>query len=72
MGQCRRAVAEFGLAERVILHGGRPPVSVRERMAAASVLLQHSVTAANGDTEGLGISILRGNDERYGSDLKAK
>jgi colanic acid/amylovoran biosynthesis glycosyltransferase len=58
MDRCRKEVRDLGLAERVVLHGARSHAFVRERMQVASVFAQHSVTASNGDTEGLGVAIL--------------
>lgn len=55
---CERAVAEHGLGEAVVFHGFQPPAAVAELMARAAVFAQHSVTAANGDMESLGVSLL--------------
>lgn len=55
--EAERLVADLGLTGRVILAGRRPHDEVRERLAATAVFLQHSVTGADGDTEGLPTSI---------------
>jgi glycosyltransferase involved in cell wall biosynthesis len=47
----------LGLGGRVIFHGLREHAFVRERLARAAVFLQHSVTAEDGNTEGLPTSI---------------
>ncbi len=47
----------LGLGERVIFHGQENHDSVRRRMAAAAIFLQHSVTDAAGNAEGLPTSI---------------
>lgn len=51
-------VQAMGITEKVSLEGFLPNHAVRERLRSASVFLQHSVTAANGDEEGLPVSIL--------------
>lgn len=55
---CRQLVEQAGLQERITLHGECAHEVVHRKMAQAAVFVQHSVTAANGDTEGLGVSIL--------------
>jgi colanic acid/amylovoran biosynthesis glycosyltransferase len=49
---CRARIAEHGLGERVRLLGGRDHDFVAARMSAAAIYTQHSVTAADGNTEG--------------------
>ncbi|WP_246100791.1 glycosyltransferase [Palleronia caenipelagi] len=44
---------ELGAADRITLPGALPHDEVRAALAGAELFLQHSVTAANGDTEGL-------------------
>lgn len=58
MAHCRVLVAGHGLEDRIILHGAQPHAVVNDLMAEASIFLQHSVTARNGDTEGLPVAIL--------------
>jgi glycosyltransferase involved in cell wall biosynthesis len=53
----RRLAAELGVADRVIFHGLQNHVVVREKMARAAMFLQHSVTDADGNEEGLPIAI---------------
>lgn len=60
LASCRRLAATLGIAERVAFAGACPHATVRARMAAASVLLQHSVTDASGETEGLPSAIQEG------------
>ncbi len=50
-------VAELGLGERVRFLGRLPHEAVRDHLARASVYLQHSVTAPDGNEEGLPTSI---------------
>ncbi len=47
----------LGLGQRVIFHGQEGHDSVRRRMAEAAIFLQHSVTDAEGNAEGLPTSI---------------
>lgn len=58
MDRCRGEVHVRGLTGRVVLHGARSHGFVKQRMRAATVFAQHSVTASNGDTEGLPVAIL--------------
>jgi len=53
--QCVRA---FGLESHVTLHGARPNEVVQAMMKEADLFIQHSVTDANGDEEGLPVAIL--------------
>jgi colanic acid/amylovoran biosynthesis glycosyltransferase len=46
-------VAELGLGDRVTLHGRHQQAKVREGMAESDVLVAASVTAADGDEEGI-------------------
>lgn len=46
-------LAELGLEASVTLHGPQPHEVVREKMAVAGILIQHSVVAQSGDAEGL-------------------
>lgn len=50
---CRALVERAGMSDRIIFHGRQPHDFVRARMAAAEVFVQHSVTAADGEAEGL-------------------
>jgi colanic acid/amylovoran biosynthesis glycosyltransferase len=58
MGQCRGLAQELGLNERIRFHGWQPSEFVAALMGEASLFVQHSVTAANGDSEGLPVAIL--------------
>lgn len=48
----------LGLADRVAFLGPRPSEAVRRRLAEADVFLLPSVTAANGDAEGVPVSLM--------------
>lgn len=51
-------VSKAGLEHQIRLLGVQPHDVVRRKMAEASFFLQHSVTASNGDTEGLPVAIM--------------
>ena len=53
----RTEAARLGVADRVHFLGLQPHGVVREKMARAAVFLQHSVTDAEGNEEGLPIAI---------------
>lgn len=50
-------VAEAGAEAQVTFHGAQPHEAVREKLASTEFFLQHSITAANGNTEGLPTAI---------------
>ena len=54
---CQDRAARSDHADRIVFHGARPHEFVRDRLAVAEIFVQHSVTARNGDTEGLPTSI---------------
>jgi glycosyltransferase involved in cell wall biosynthesis len=56
--RCHNLIADLGLSDRVRMHGAQDVDFVVRLMEEAYLFVQHSVTARDGDTEGLGISIL--------------
>jgi glycosyltransferase involved in cell wall biosynthesis len=56
--RCRELVAERGLSERAHLHGAQSHEAVVRLMREAAIFVQHSVTAADGDIEGMPVAIL--------------
>ncbi|MEM9354942.1 MAG: glycosyltransferase [Pseudomonadota bacterium] len=56
--RCEVLARRLGVAERVLFRGPQPNSEVQAAMRRASVFMQHSVVAPNGDTEGLPVSIL--------------
>ncbi|WP_417264329.1 glycosyltransferase [Celeribacter sp.] len=54
---CRALTSAAGMEDRVTFTGALPHEKVCDLMARTSILLQHSVTAKNGNTEGLPTSI---------------
>lgn len=57
-GECERLIHRHNLQASVTMHGAQPPEFVRAHLEKAAIFVQHSVTARNGDTEGLGVSLL--------------
>ena len=57
LADARRLAAERGLSDRIAFPGTQPHAVVREKQARAAVFLQHSVTDADGNEEGLPIAI---------------
>jgi colanic acid/amylovoran biosynthesis glycosyltransferase len=58
MGRCRGLARDLGVSERVRFHGWQPNEFVASLMRESSLFVQHSITAANGDTEGMPVAIL--------------
>jgi colanic acid/amylovoran biosynthesis glycosyltransferase len=56
-GAAEAHARKLGLEGRVLFHGLKDHAFVREKIGRAQVFLQHSVTAADGNTEGLPTSI---------------
>jgi len=54
---CRALAAELGAEGRVTFHGSQPHEFVRDKLASAQFFLQHSITAKDGNTEGLPTAI---------------
>ena len=57
LAKCKTLVAKAGKTHQVAFHGRKPHRFVCERMGAAEVFVQHSLTARNGEAEGLPSSI---------------
>jgi len=55
---CKDLVQSLGIQKNVVFHGSQPHSFVKDRLSRAKLFLQHSVTAPDGDTEGLGVSLL--------------
>lgn len=53
----RALVAEAAAEAKVTFHGAQPHDMVRQKLANTEFFLQHSITAANGNTEGLPTAI---------------
>lgn len=53
LNHCKKIVARAGKTQQCIFHGQRDHRFIAERMGAAELFVQHSVTAKNGEAEGL-------------------
>lgn len=58
LASCRTLVKNLGMEGNIIFHGGMSHDFVRAKMTSAQLFLQHSVTAENGDVEGLPVVVL--------------
>ncbi len=58
LASCKKLAGELRLDGKVRFLGTQPPDVVSQRLAEASLFVQHSVTAADGDTEGLPVAIM--------------
>jgi glycosyltransferase involved in cell wall biosynthesis len=56
--QCRALISALSLEDRIRMHGVQGREFVARLMQQGSLFVQHSVTAENGDTEGLPVTIL--------------
>ena len=55
---CKELVQALDIEDQVIFHGSKPHDFVKEKMKRATLFLQHSVTAPDGDMEGLAVALL--------------
>ncbi|GGG60607.1 colanic acid biosynthesis glycosyltransferase WcaL [Salipiger pallidus] len=55
--ECRSMAADLGVADQVTFTGALPHDEVRQHLQRTETFLQHSVTAQNGNTEGLPTAI---------------
>ena len=55
---CKELIKNLYLEEKITLHGVKTHKFVKERLSVASIFVQHSITAKNGDTESQGVSLL--------------
>ena len=53
----RSLAEELGVSEKIRFHGAQPHHTVRDRLMSTQFFLQHSVTARDGNTEGLPTAI---------------
>jgi len=58
LNKCRALADQAGLDGSASFRGAQDHSVVKQEMARAAVFVQHSVTAADGDTEGLPVAIL--------------
>lgn len=57
LAPCKALAAELGVADQITFTGALPHDAVRARLGTTETFLQHSVTAKNGNTEGLPTAI---------------
>lgn len=57
-GELEALARDLGVADRVAFLGGQPPEAVRRLLAESHVLVAPSVTAADGDMEGLPVVLM--------------
>lgn len=57
LANCRMLVSKAGRSHQVVFHGQKPHQFISERLGAAEIFIQHSITAKNGEAEGLPSSI---------------
>ena len=55
---CQDVAAALGLSDAVTFLGAQPHAQVQEEMRRARAFVQHSVTAADGDSEGTPVAVL--------------
>jgi len=58
LARCRAIAKKLGLEDSVVFHGACDHSFVKDKLAQASIFVQHSVRAKNGDMESQGISLL--------------
>ena len=58
LGVCRDLTAALGIGHAVTFLGAQPHEAVAREMRQARALVQHSVTASNGDSEGTPVAVL--------------
>ena len=58
LGVCRDLAAALGIEDAITFLGAQPHDIVARQMRQARAFVQHSVTASNGDREGMPVSIL--------------
>ena len=58
LGVCRDLAAALGIEHAVTFLGAQPHEIVEQEMRQARALVQHSVTASNGDSEGTPVAVL--------------
>ncbi|HEX8887585.1 MAG TPA: glycosyltransferase [Pyrinomonadaceae bacterium] len=58
LDECRELVKELKIEDAVTFMGAQPPEVVEDEMRSARAFVQHSVEAANGDSEGTPLGVL--------------
>ena len=55
---CEGVINQHGISGSVKLHGAQSAVYIRKILAGSDIFVQHSITAADGDVESFGISLV--------------
>lgn len=58
MDEAKSVAEKFGASDQITFHGEQPHAFVKELIQTCNIFLQHSVTAENGNVEGLPVAIL--------------
>jgi len=56
--RCQALSSELGLGSRIVFTGPQEPSEIRSLLLASDAFLHHSITASDGDQEGIPISIM--------------
>jgi glycosyltransferase involved in cell wall biosynthesis len=56
--ECRRSAQALGIEQSVTFLGTQPPAVVRKEMRSARCFVQHSVVAADGESEGTPVAVI--------------
>ena len=57
LAHCKKLAAEAGKSHQIVFHGHKEHRFIADRMGSAEIFIQHSVTARNGEAEGLPSSV---------------
>jgi glycosyltransferase involved in cell wall biosynthesis len=55
---CKQLALSLGIADHIVFAGSRPPAAIAELHHQVRVFVQHSIRAADGDSEGTPVAIL--------------
>lgn len=58
LSRAKDAAKSLGIDSKVVFHGARDHEFVKQKISKAAIFVQHSLTAPNGDTESLGVTLL--------------
>lgn len=57
MNNCMELANTLGISQSVVFHGAKSHLFIKDLLSKASLFIQHSITASNGDTEGMPTAI---------------
>jgi len=58
MQKCQNLASSLDIQDKVLFHGEKNHAFVKDLLSKTTIFMQHSVTASDGDTEGLPVAIL--------------